>query len=37
MGHKAAETTQNINTFGPGTVVVVQEVLKERDVTNFAI
>ena len=29
MGHKAAETTQNINTFGPGTAVVVQEVLKE--------
>jgi len=29
MGHKAAETTWNINTFGPGTAVVVQEVLKE--------
>lgn len=29
MGHKVAETTWNINTFGPGTAVVVQEVLKE--------
>ena len=29
MSHKAAETTRNINTFGPGTAVVVQEVLKE--------
>ena len=29
MSHKAAETTLNINTFGPGTAVVVQEVLKE--------